>query len=561
MVRTDSSISPNFSNAIVGKNRRSVWKRRIIKGCLVTAFVLLTGLLLFSWWLGGLSGDTYEGKPEFILPSDTIAMGSYRDLSGTLDALEGLPAVVEMTGGKPLGGWLLTGPVWGDDDKALENKGKFTATADRFLRRYFGEELTVALVPALKDGAHSALLMVVKAELGFEENLSELAVLYNPKFKFESEEYNGVQLRLYADKKLERSFSYCRLGNTVVLCLRSRSLDFLKSAVDRSQDPETEALGNESVFVESMRNVPDVGLRFFARPLRLPEGLRTFPSEMASSDSWAFWFDYFEQNLDGVVWLTGSSEVDGEITAHFRMPAIAQPDNQYDSFILRQQANLSSGTLLFLGVEHSELSVGLSDVFARLQQSPAYTERWDEFSRHWFDGTGSSLSRDWAGGGIQGAAMSVDALYSGILGPVPVVSFGFNFEKDETSQILYQMAGEIRTSLLGISHYRSSGPVLEMRLNGELPGNHDQNPVIPDMIMDDIPEEGRLIVLAFLAIDRVRESLMITGPPGGAWNLRTKEKLREWRTLLDTLSGLRRLNFILHENNDIWEAEARLILR
>ncbi len=561
MARTDRSNSKDATDAAAGKDRRRARTRCIIKGCLVSVVVLIAGLLLFSWWLASRSGDTYAGNPEFILPPDTIAMGSYRGLAQTLDGLEKLPAVEAMTGGRRLGGWLLTEPVLNDRDETGGKTSTLKVAGDRFLRRYFGEELTLALVPPLNSGQHSALLLVVKAKLGFEENLSELALLYNPKFKFESEEYKGVQLRRYVDGKLERSFSYCRFGDTVVLCLRSQDWAFLKAAVDRSQNLKSASLGNDIVFVESMRDVPNTGLRFFARPEKLPDGLRAFPSDIASSDSWGFWFDYFEEKMDGVAWLTGSSELDDGISAHFLMPAVTKANNDEAGHVAREHSDISTGTLAFFGMQHSALAGGLSDLFRRMGASSAYEGRWDTFSGQWIDTTGSDLLADWAGGGITGATMSVDQLYSGILGPVPEVTFMFDFDNQATTKMLARKAGEIRASMLGMSHFRASGSTLAVRLNGELPEGLEETAVMSAVTVDDMPEEGILIALGLLQIDAIREALMITGPPGGAWNLRTKEKMQEWRTLLDTLSGLKRLDFKLYENGENWEADARLLLR
>ncbi|MFW5870100.1 MAG: hypothetical protein ACOCVL_00395, partial [Candidatus Sumerlaeota bacterium] len=247
MATADRSTK-NKSKAPAALKKR---RRRILAlGCLGVFIIAVVLTSLTAWYLRAQAGMTYEGQTEALLPPETTAILTIRDLESTLDSLATLPAVRSMRGEIPLGGWLLASPTFHDSMENVSEQRLLTIAdaADRFLRKYFGREFTLALLPPTTDEGHSAVLLIVQADLGFEENLAELAILFNPKLELETQEYNGIRLRRSRSDGARKSFSYCRLGSTILLALRTEKWEVLRNAVDRL-DNDSASLADEALFV------------------------------------------------------------------------------------------------------------------------------------------------------------------------------------------------------------------------------------------------------------------------------------------------------------------------
>ena len=278
---------------------------------------LWAGLLLITlvvagyFWITMRGGAEYYGAPELLLPSDTACVATWRNFKTFLEQANQLEGIREMRRDEDLASLLLlTGTPWAGLEKK-KNQAQYrllSAMARDFVNTWFGREVTLALLAPRSPQGRSGLLVVARTDIGFEENLAELAAQLYPELSLEEHPYRGHRIYRYNARKTRNAFSYCRFGKTVVVSLRSDDFGWLEELVDRkigrgADGTVRPTLAGQKPFLSAAAWQPGgTGLQAFLAPKPFIQAMRFLPSSSAGGKLWRFWMDYLDEELKDTEW-------------------------------------------------------------------------------------------------------------------------------------------------------------------------------------------------------------------------------------------------------------------
>jgi len=273
------------------------------------ALILLAPAAYF--WISTRGGAEYYGAPELLLPSDTACVATWRNFKTFLEQANQLEGIREMRQDEDLASLLLlTGTPWAGLEKK-KNQAQYrllSAMAKDFVNTWFGREVTLALLAPRSPQGGSGLLVIARTDIGFEENLAELAAQLYPELSLEEHPYRGHKIYRYNARKTRNAFSYCRFGKTVVVSLRSDDFGWLEELVDRKIGRSADGtvrptLAARKPFLSAAAWQPGgTGLQAFLAPKPFIQAMRFLPSSSATGKLWQFWMDYLDEELKDTEW-------------------------------------------------------------------------------------------------------------------------------------------------------------------------------------------------------------------------------------------------------------------
>ena len=484
-------------------------RRRLLFLVLAAGGVLLLASALLSVWLTWRAGPEYFGAPERLLPPDAGLVATWRDLNAFLDGVQNLGALEAWREDEDLAAFLLTDSTWRklqrEKDKA---RYKFlNRLAGNFVRRWLGQEVTLALAPPPagrltgEPGAglerKSGLLVLARTQVGFEENLAEFVAHVYPELALETRRYRGHKLYRYNAEKSRRAFCYCRFGRTVAVSLRSADWAWIEGVVDRKlgaaparKGPATGrkrpalSLAHDVAFAQSVARRSGEGLEIFLEPRRLTRTLRALPAKLAESESWAFWFDYFDERLEHVPWATLTLRLENglRLSSFWKTAGEAVGDSAAGENASQDSpprvpptiATLPPETALLLFAESGALGTEVRDLARRMRESEAYAERFVRFDEGWRDALGLGLTEAWSPAlqGSTGAA--VTGLGGGALLPVPIVQGWWDCRTESAAARLAAGSASRTLSGGGLAPVLLAGLECEARVRRVLIGLNQQ---------------------------------------------------------------------------------------
>ena len=256
---------PTPAEVIAPAPRRRRLRWRIV---LAAAAVLLVAFYLFVTLRGARD---YRGELAALLPARTSGFAVLNDFDGIRRHIGQTRLYDELSNSIDLAALLMTNEDWRkyqENKDSVESKAK-AALAREFLRRYFSQEVVVALA-RLDRCDEPALLVMARTDLGFAEKLGELCAQLYPELHLSSENYRGVLLYAYEAPQSKRSFTYVRFGKTVAISLLSNERDYLRRIIDYRLDGPAETLFRTDDFQRAWRSpARGQGLLLVARPTAL----------------------------------------------------------------------------------------------------------------------------------------------------------------------------------------------------------------------------------------------------------------------------------------------------
>ena len=503
---------------------------------------LWAGLLLIPlvvagyFWITIRGGAEYYGAPELLLPSDTACVATWRNFKTFLEQANQLEGIREMRQDEDLASLLLlTGTPWADLEKK-KNQAQYrllSAMASDFVNTWFGREVTLALLAPRSPQGSSGLLVVARTDIGFEENLAELAAQLYPELSLEEHPYRGHRIYRYNARKTRNAFSYCRFGKTVVVSLRSDDFGWLEELVDRkigrgADGTVRPTLAGQKPFLSAAAWQPGgTGLQAFLAPKPFIQAMRFLPSSSAAGKLWRFWMDYLDEELKDMEWgalrlwlgqglhvrsfwksaspgadaiatnqRTGrpadrqTGEPADPPTGRLADRQTGEPANrQTGEPANRQTDRYMDGVLRMLPRESSVLLVvrspRLSDSLIRLRnrmaQSPLSRKRLISFEEKWRKVTGLDFANDCLASLQGGIGAALTGLAGGALLPLPQAVAWWDCPDEKRAADLaaragLQSAGGVGTlvSVFSQCRVRAEGPRVVFSVNGPPPGTPER---------------------------------------------------------------------------------------
>jgi len=330
-------------------------KRRLL---LAAGALLLTCILAFFAYLLR-QGHDYAGDFAALLPADTAAFCSLRDLEGTIRKAEASPDFTSMLQGGALEELLLSSRKMRKLDRKitqLEVRSRMTLGRD-FLERWFGEEACFAVLPSTVNRPFPGLLAMSRTRIGFEENLAEFVARHYPGLSLETINYRNERISRYIGKEEKRCFSYMRFGRTVFLSLRTSDTTILKELADRKLDVKNSNLAGQKDFRDWRASLGRKdGLSFLVRNEGIQELIGTDNTFMSSV--------LFKDRLTGSPKISGTMYFDRGIMAQIRIrEPFSEPDRGNKTH-MKHMSLASRRTVGFLNLRSSILAEMLMDIAA-----------------------------------------------------------------------------------------------------------------------------------------------------------------------------------------------------
>ena len=164
-------------------------KKKIMVIALLGVTVLLLAFLLYVNQRGG---QDYTEELARLLPADTPAYISLRNLNTLWTRIESMQFAQELGASGALSRLLMSSKEWQRLQQKTHRFERRTTLrlGERFIKRWFGRHVVFALI-AVPDAEQPGLLLLSKTRLGFEEKLAELVAQLYPGLKLRTERYRG----------------------------------------------------------------------------------------------------------------------------------------------------------------------------------------------------------------------------------------------------------------------------------------------------------------------------------------------------------------------------------
>ncbi len=357
-------------------------KKKIMVIALLGVTVVLLAFLLYVNQRGG---QDYTEELARLLPADTPAYISLRNLNTLWTRIESMQFAQELGASGALSRLLLSSKEWQRLQQKTHRFERRTTLrlGERFIKRWFGRHVVFALI-SVPDAEQPGLLLLSKTHLGFEEKLAELVAQLYPGLKLRTERYRGSLINLYDAEKAKHAFSYLRFGRTVVLSLRSNNTAYLKHVIDLKVENSQNTLADSSKFQLAFAEMEKAeGLICYIIPQLCLRLLGALPSGTIQKHSTEQTLASLSKMLEHheywrVVFSVHNGFV-GDFRFRYKATAQALSGASAASMIAKPSALsfLSIDTLGFFQVQGPDLRKSLTELAAFLELFPSITpEAW-----------------------------------------------------------------------------------------------------------------------------------------------------------------------------------------
>lgn len=350
----------------------------ILLGCAIVLFAFLL-------YVNQRGGPDYTEELARLLPADTPAYVSLRNLNALWTRIESMRFARELGSSGALSRLLLSSKQW---QRLQQKKHRFERRTtlrlgDAFIKKWFGRHVVLALIP-VPDTTQPGLLVLSKTQLGFEEKLAELVAQLYPGLKLRTESYRGSAINVYDAEKAQHAFSYVRFGRTVILSLRSNNTAYLKRVIDLKTSSTTTTLADDRKFQQAFAGMEKAeGLILYITPnpcMRLLEDLpsvtiqKHFPEQtLGSLTNMLERHDYWRVAFSVDHGFVGDFQFRYKATSHAPSRAAAGSMISASSAL----SFLPTNTLGFFQVQGSDLRKSLTEIAGYLDLFPSLTpEAW-----------------------------------------------------------------------------------------------------------------------------------------------------------------------------------------
>ncbi|MCX7047033.1 MAG: hypothetical protein NTX50_16280 [Candidatus Sumerlaeota bacterium] len=219
------------------------WRRRLLRVAVILVMIgaVLLGALYVAIWLH--RDPVYYGPLGALVPDNPSAVIEVNHLTSTIVRLEQSRVLKEVENNIDLAAYLLTDDDWRQYVQEANSAGiqAKLAIGRAFLKRYFGQEAMIGFFPCAARPERPGFLALTRADIGFMEETAQLAAAYYPDLRMKTKRYRGVRMYLYDAPKAKHGFAFIRLGNAVVLSLRTADSAYLKEVINRFREQRLEA--------------------------------------------------------------------------------------------------------------------------------------------------------------------------------------------------------------------------------------------------------------------------------------------------------------------------------
>jgi len=251
---------------------------------IILFFIIVSAIVIFIvMYISRRGGADYTGPLANLLPAETIAYGSIKNLHGLWETAASKKNILSLTESPELDSLLSSYKKIGKWEKKLgrfENKSHLKLGKE-FLLKWFGDDVAVALVPTREKSTPPTFLVMSKTRIGFEEKLAEFIAQLYPDLRLDSLSYRRTKIQRYIGKEDTGSFSYLRFGRTVFLSLYTSDTTALKYVIDLKLEPTLPRLYTRTNFQQykseigtkdgiSLFILPGETLKYLANAENLP---------------------------------------------------------------------------------------------------------------------------------------------------------------------------------------------------------------------------------------------------------------------------------------------------
>jgi hypothetical protein len=502
-------------------------------------------------------------------------VATWRNFKTFLEQANQLEGIREMRQDEDLASLLLlTGTPWAGLEKN-KNQAQYrllSAMARDFVNTWFGREVTLALLAPRSPQGGSGLLVVARTDIGFEENLAELAAQLYPELSLEEHPYRGHKIYRYNARKTRNAFSYCRFGKTVVVSLRSDDFGWLEELVDRKIGRSADGtvrptLAARKPFLSAAAWQPGgTGLQAFLAPKPFIQAMRFLPSSSATGKLWRFWMDYLDEELKDTewgalrlwlgqglhvrsFWKSASRGADAIATNHHTGTPADRPTDRYVDGVLRMLPRESSVLLI---VRSPRLADSLIRLRNRMAESPLSQKRLIAFEEKWRRVTGLDFANDCLTSLRGGTGAALTGLTGGALLPLPQAVAWWDCSDEKRAAELAARAGrhpaaasDSLLTLFSQCRVRAEGSRVIFSVNGPPPGTaqqlttasatalseRDGSPSRLASLLNDAPVSSAPPIVCFAAdLEKVSGQFRMIHAAAELWSKKIRKNFYKWET-------------------------------
>jgi hypothetical protein len=365
----------------------------VVLGCVVV-------LLAFIVYVSQRGGPDYTEELARLLPADTPAYVSLRNLNALWTCIEAMQFARGLGASGALSRLLVSSKDWQSLQKKKQRFEQRTTVrlGEKFIKKWFGRHVVLALIE-VPDTELPGLLLLSKTELGFEEKLAELVAQLYPGLKLRTEHYRNSLINVYDAEKAGHGFAYVRFGRTVVLSLRSNTSAYLKRVIDLKMADSTVTLADSTTFQKAFAGMEKAeGLVCYIIPQPFIRILSALPSVTIHKHLSKQAMASLSPMLEGYEYWRAAFSVHrgfvGDFKFHYKTASQTPPERLPGSIPSSKSALsfLPVNTLGLLKVQGPDLRGSLTELVACLALSPS--KEADEQLKAIEDATGINPVRD-----------------------------------------------------------------------------------------------------------------------------------------------------------------------
>ncbi|MFP4381416.1 MAG: hypothetical protein ACLFUS_13020 [Candidatus Sumerlaeia bacterium] len=561
--------------------RKKRWRRRFLY--IFGSFLLL--LVIFALWLKLRSGREYYGTPERLLPADTALLTTWRAFSLFLQDFESLEAVRSMKQDEELASLLAADTEWLSLQKRM-SKAQYRIVQKMFrdfVDTWFGREFSIAILPPVEKypdnnfPKRSGLIVIARTDIGFEENLAELAMQLYPEFRLKEYKHREQSIFAYQAEKEFDGFAYCRFGKTVVITLRSADPRWLMEIVDRKVDDESGKHEEKSLAAtvnfrhaaKWEKEATPGGLRLFLNPAVLPQTMRRYPFDDADGDIFMFWMEYIKEKWNKFEWaamkmnlkdglhMNSKWQLKPEAEAEWRK-ALKGPEIMPPMAELLGQ--MPPDTSVVYQAAHPSLRDFMLELRDRMARSGAYREKLAKFEAAWQNALGLRYREDCLAKLGEGFGLALTGLVGGDIFPVPLGRGWWDHDSEAAARENARTidnneitADRILLMLFARYHSRVEGRRVWLYLNEtENASWQEGNTRLPEIYQKQLPELPRQSPAFAMIVDLEQAYLQLRKVHNAArlWSRKVRKNFHRLETALAALQHLSSARFIIYHEED-----------
>ncbi|GAB4326248.1 MAG: hypothetical protein Kow0059_22610 [Candidatus Sumerlaeia bacterium] len=356
------------------RRRLAAWLLALFSALMIAGVM---GLLGLGYYLKGRSGPDFEGDLAALLPPDTPAVIFLNRPADFLNRVDKSPVGRRWARSGALEAALNRKQRLAKMQRNVARIEQFTPfrIKDRLTARWLAGSAALALVPPPRPDLPPGVILLIQADLGFEEDLAQFMAEQVPEVQVRrAAAGSGERLTRYQGSKPHRSLTLVRFGRTVALSLWSAETAYLEEVIRRRRAPAppagADSLAEDAVFA-AWRRSPD-GNRpvcIFIRPAQAARVWLEHPRMRPSKSRRRSGLQWVRDECPQEAWLSGWLDLDhNEFQARFDLNV---PSPLFDLKRLAEQAprfqalNLATTDTLAVAAVKCDDLVSLGDVLRR----------------------------------------------------------------------------------------------------------------------------------------------------------------------------------------------------